>query len=306
MTSLLFSIFKKITNYLLNTKLGEMLNSPFIYLHIYKPIYKKIKPRGLVLINCQDNKMYVDAKDGGITPSLLVQGVFEEIETEIFKKLIRPGMVIIDIGANIGYYTLIAANIMKNEGKIYAFEPEPNNYALLLKNINLNGYVNVNPLQKAVSNKSGKINLFIDGINCGIHSISQYNVYNNIGSVEVETTTLDEFFKNEVKDLRVDLIKMDVQGAEGLVIEGAEEIILHNNLTILMEFCPYLLRNIGTDPLELLYKLINFGFTIEVIDESNKTTVKSEPMKIIEMCDITTGDSFVNLLLKKTVGDKSY
>ena len=58
-------------------------------------------------------------------------------------------MVVVDIGSNIGYYTLIAAKILGSSGKVYAFEPEPNNYELLLKNIEVNGYTNIVPVQKA-------------------------------------------------------------------------------------------------------------------------------------------------------------
>jgi len=90
--------------------------------------------------------MYIDSRDTTVGTSLLKWGFFEKYETKLFKKSIKRGMVVLDIGANIGYYTLLAARLVGDEGKVFAFEPDPYNYSLLRKNIEANRYNNVIPM----------------------------------------------------------------------------------------------------------------------------------------------------------------
>ena len=102
-------------------------------------LYQLVGPRGIVLAEVQGNKMFMDAKASG----LVLTGYWEKYETELFKKVVKEGMTVVDIGAHIGYYTLIAANLAGKKGKVYAFEPEAENYSLLVKNIKVNGYQNI-------------------------------------------------------------------------------------------------------------------------------------------------------------------
>ncbi len=213
-------------------------------------------------------------------------------------------MVVVDIGANIGYYTLIAAKLIGDNSKVYAFEPEPESYKLLAKNIKTNDYANVVTIQKAVSDKTERIKLFLDKSNLANPSLAQQNICdkNQNGFLEVETITLDDFFREVVKNFKVDIIKMDTQGAESLILEGAEKIIKNNKLKIIMEFWPKGLENMGTGPLRLLKRLENYGFRIKFIDETNKCLKELESERIVEMCknlEAPNGDDFVNLLLEK-------
>lgn len=242
--------------------------------------------------------MYVDAKDRGIFPHLLKKGVYEKHQTELFKKLIKRGMVVVDIGANIGYHTLIASKLVGETGKVYAFEPELNNYTLLLNNIKINGCNNITPIQKAISNKKGKIKLFIENVNLGGHSFSESNILytEKPGFKEVETITLDDFFENLMRYDKIDIIKMDVQGAEGLIIEGARKILSIKMLKIIMEFWPYGLESVGTDPSKLLSTLQNYGFKMKVINGINQYI---PPIKIIKICKKYDSNCHIDLLLEK-------
>lgn len=297
MRKLIFSLFRKINSALSGTGLWRF---PGIAL-LWGLIYRAFSPKGIVLITCQGNRMYVNTElgYGDIGPILLIKGVYEEHETELFRELIKPGMVVLDIGANIGYYTLIASKLVGDDGRVYAFEPDPKNYELLVKNIEINGYNNITPIHKAVSNKSGRIKLFIDKLSPSLSSFSKDNVLEKAGFLEVETTALDDFFGLTGGDT-VNLIKMDTQGAEGLIIEGSERLLRNNNLKIIMEFWPYGLRNVGTDPLGLLYKLQSYGFEIKPIDKTDRYTMDMGVKKIIEMCENRmNGKGHVNLLLEK-------
>ncbi|MHA1381251.1 MAG: FkbM family methyltransferase [Candidatus Helarchaeota archaeon] len=296
MKNKLFLSLRKATIPLTGKGLGKI---PGIIL-CYKFIYKTVKPKGIILIDVQGNKMYVDCRDKGVTPFLLTKGVYEKYETVLFKKLIKPGMVVIDIGANIGYYSLIAAKLVGSKSKVYAFEPEPRNYRLLVKNIKINSYNNIIPIQKAASNKQGKTKLFTDKGNLGNPSFSEDNISEKEGFVNVKTITLDEFFENLVIDNNIIFIKIDAQGAEGLILEGAERLLKNNNLIIIMEFWPYGLKNLGTNPTKLLNKLYEYGFKIKHIDEQNQCLKYIEIEKLIEICqNAKQGKASVNILLKK-------
>ena len=97
---------------------------------------------------------------------------------------------------------------------------------------------------------------------------------------------------------RVDLITMDVQGAEGLVFEGAEQTLRRNNVKVLMEFWPYGLRNIGTDPRDLIRKIYDYGFAVTLIDEPGQP---ADLMEITEKLENEPNNqTSVNLLLQKT------
>lgn len=223
--------------------------------------------------------MFVDTADKDIVPKLLLDGFREEMyETALFQKFLKEGMIVVDIGANVGYYTLLAARLVGSSGIVYAFEPMPSNYELLCKSIEVNGYTNVIPINKAVSNKHGTATFWFEKDWRGSPSFSKHCVlavskHKSIeegGFVEVATTGLDEFFENTVKNTKVDVIKMDTGGAEGLIAQGAEAILRTNNLTVFMEFWADTLRDLGTDPLELLDRLEAYGFEIKLINEAKQ------------------------------------
>ncbi|HHT19794.1 MAG TPA: FkbM family methyltransferase [Methanobacterium sp.] len=261
--------------------------------------YYITNPNELVLIKVMNKKMYVNSNDIGIAYPLLKSGIYEEYETETFKNLLQSNTIFIDIGANIGYYTLIAASKIK-DGQIYSFEPVKANYKLLTKNIKINNINNVKAFQKAISNRNGKIKIFIDGTNLGNHSLAKNNVIDKTESTEVETIRLDSFFNNLEEIIEEDfLIKIDTQGAEGLIVEGAHNLLLNKNIKILMEFWPKGLRNTHTDPLELLNKLQGYGFNLQLLDEKTKSLKIVNKNEVIDFCDNTEGVDQVNLLLEK-------
>jgi FkbM family methyltransferase len=271
-----------------------------LYSKIFNNLYKRFISKGIVMINVQGNKMYVDTVIGGMPFTILTDGVMEKYSTELFKKIVKKGIIVVDIGANIGYYTLIAAGLVGENGIVYAFEPELTSYKLLCKNIEINGYTNVIPVQKAVSNKDGKDKLLVNKTNLLASSFSKKNALlflennsvaeENIFSLEVETVTLDGFFEQNTRSKKIDFMKIDVEGAEGRVIEGAKNILRNNDLKIIMEFRPRTLRNLGTDPMELIEKFYKYGFKkIEFINEKKQ---ELEPItKIIKICK---GQNFMN------------
>ena len=234
----------------------------------------------------QGHKMFLGTKD---SLGLSIKGSYEELESKLVKKEIQKGNVVLDLGANIGYFTLLFAKLVGNEGKVFAFEPEPNNFALLKKNIEINGYKNITLENMAISNNVGKIKLYISNIRTGMHRIYPSHFCTK-KFVEVKTTTLDEYFKNQDFIEKISFIKMDVEGSELGILKGMKKIFEKNmKLKLLLEFVPSCIKEYGADPSELLKLLTDEGFQINyTIDEDQRLESVSN----------------LNLLLKKFDGDK--
>tara|TARA_Y100000310_G_scaffold329947_1_gene400696 strand:+ start:23568 stop:24101 length:534 start_codon:yes stop_codon:yes gene_type:complete len=132
---------------------------------------------------------------------------YEPKTTEIMKKMIKEGDTIIDVGACIGYYILLFAKLVGPKGRVFAFEPEIKNFKILKKNTQLNNLSNIVLVNKAVSDKEGKSKFYVNKYRVGSHHL-QNEFDDRSYAVEVETITLDEFFKNYGRN--IDLIKMDI------------------------------------------------------------------------------------------------
>ena len=219
-----------------------------------------------MLVEVQGNKMYVRPRDGAVDRELLITKIYEKGETDVFHELIRRGMNVVDLGANIGYFTLIAAKLVGPEGKVFAFEPEPGNFSLLQRNVNMNGYENVTLVQKAVSDKNGVEELYLCSDSWG-HSLSSFK--RDQGLISVPVTSLDQFFS---EDVAIDFIKMDIEGAEGKAVHGMERILGGRGVKVIaIEFHPEELQSQGSSFRQLWDKLTTFGFQFwEMKDRTRK------------------------------------
>jgi len=224
---------------------------------------------------------------------------FEKFETELFKGLVKKGMVVLDIGAYVGYYALIAADLVGESGKVFAFEPEPENYALLLRNMEANGCKNVIPVQKAVSDRNGTVELFLSTENKADHRI--YDSQDGRESITIGVTSLDRFF--EGRDCRVDLIKMDIEGSEMAALRGMTRVLKQNDdLKIITEFWPMGLRRFGYSPEEFLDKLTKLGFELYHINEERFLLEPIDVTRTMEMCK---GEKHINIFCKKELKNSS-
>ena len=153
-------------------------------------------------------------------------------ESEVRKKLYEMrGGVVIDIGANGGMHSIPLAKLNK---KVIAIEPEPKNFEILKKNISLNHLKNITPLRVACSDKDGKSYLYLDDESAGGHTIVLENTARKKRKAEIETVKLDTIIKKFKID-RVSLIKVDVEGAESLVLKGAIKTIKKDHPKIVFE-----------------------------------------------------------------------
>lgn len=236
-------------------------------------------------IRLHGQTLYASTLDRIIVLILKKFSFVEDFENKFFQSIIEPGMVVVDVGANIGWYTAMASKLIGDQGKVFAFEPDPENFRLLCKNVSANQCNNVETSDWAVTDKTGKIQLFLCEENRGDHRI--YKSDKSRRKIDVNATSLDDFFKNSP---RVDIIKIDVQGAERLVFSGMRKIIENNpRLSIMMEFCPAFLRMCNASPDEFLREIKNYGFSIYLIDEDREKLTSID----------SVGQESVNLFLKK-------
>ena len=226
----------------------------------------------LAITRVRDFMMFVNTKDMMLTPYLIMYGCWEIHITPLFEGLIKEGFTVIDIGAHMGYYTVTAGLRVGRSGRVYAFEPAPNNYDILRRNIEVNGLSNiVIPSQKALLNKEGEVEFRAYETQTAGSSIFTKNPQTAGQTISVQTTTLDAFLGD---NLKVDLIKLDAEGAEPLVFEGMKNVIKNSpNLKIIMEFAPGLIAASGAKPEEFLRSILDMGFSIKLIDRySSKLT----------------------------------
>ncbi len=176
------------------------------------------------------------------------------------RRLIRPGMTVIDIGAHIGYYTRIFSELVGPTGRVLAFEAEPENFNLLRAHVSGAKYRNVEVLPYAVADRAGKLLLHLSPGHTNHSLVDGYT--DSKGANEVETVPLDPFLAGRGID-RVDFVKIDVEGAEPLVLAGMRETIARSpHLAMLVELNPIALRAGGNEPDALARSLENAGFRL--------------------------------------------
>jgi FkbM family methyltransferase len=192
-------------------------------------------------------------QDAFISPWLRTFGCWEPMATRLMLDIVKRGHTVVDVGANIGYYTLIMSRLVGPRGKVVAFEPEPRNFALLKDNIELNGLKNVELVQKAVTDRCAPEKLFLSSDNQGDHRL--FHASSERTSCEVDAVSLDSC--PLLKDAVVDFVKIDTQGAELRVLDGMVGIVNRSRgrLSLMMELSPRLLEMSGFTVELLLQRL---------------------------------------------------
>ncbi|GAG12624.1 unnamed protein product, partial [marine sediment metagenome] len=189
-----------------------------------------------------------------------VTGVYEEDLMLLVKSIIGKGLNVVDLGALIGLYTLTFSDLVGSNGQVYSFEPEPITADFLRKNVKINECTNVIIVQKAVADRIGS-SRFITSKSKSIGPVGGILDSNESnGSLTVDTITLDKYFY-ELGWPTIDLIKMDIDGAEFLALEGMKELSRHNQeLKLIMEFDPHWSSNAWSSPQKMIELLLELGF----------------------------------------------
>jgi FkbM family methyltransferase len=196
---------------------------------------------------------------------ILTQSENSTGSTQVFRQHVSPGMTVVDIGAHIGYYTLQSSRLVGENGHVYAFEPDPANFSLLTKNVEVNQSHNVTCVHQAVSDKSGEAELFISRFSVS-HSLSS-DVAESIKKTAIQTTSLDDFFERAGWP-KVDFVKMNIEGWEYYALLGMTKLVsLSPDLKMMLEYHPNHLIAAGVTGEAFFRKLSEMGFIVRLIDE---------------------------------------
>lgn len=236
----------------------------------------------LLRARVQGSKMYLNPQDAGISKELALYNVHEPLATSVLKSVVSDGMVVIDIGANIGYYALIEAQGVGERGKVLALEPVDSNFALLVRNIRINDYRNLTPIQVAIGDHNGKAIMYLSRkSNC--HSIVRRSASDETS--EVEIVTLDRFV--EVQGLTsVGLIRMDIEGYEFTALDGMLGTLRELRPLVFLELHPHI-KTVAEDAgLTFVRRLKELGYDVQcVIDRVRDVPLRSR-MALIEQMSI--------------------
>ncbi len=235
-------------------------------------------------------------------------------------QIIQPGMVVLDIGAHIGYYARLLAQLVGENGKILAFEPHPRTFAVLSQNIRR--YPSVQAHQLAISDQGGMAELYdylLMSASGSLHfdenlrelqqsQISEYDIAPRVNQVEtrtftVETVALDDFLPQH--DITtVDFIKMDIEGAELMALRGLKQIIHQSpRLRLIMEYNPQALKAFEHAPEAALQEVMSLGFDrVAMINDDATLSDLTDQSDQIASLTHTLGQNMavVNLLFQKS------
>ena len=245
------------------------------------------------LVSAKGFSIYVQEDDTSVGQHVK-QGEYEPHVTAVFRQMLRPGMHVLDIGANIGYYTMLSASLVGPGGSVTAIEPNPASAKLLEASRRANSFDNVVVIQVAAGRELGLLTLHGSYGNV-MTSAAPEGAAALINSTTVPTFRVDDLIP---RDKKIDFVKIDVEGAEYNALLGASELIKRCHPTIVSEFSPSTMPGIsGIDGRGYLRFLLGFGYTISVIEGGGTLRpCNADPERAMEAFT-TRGADHIDILL---------
>jgi len=256
------------------------------YTHITYPEIPIVVPAkgGFANFEIQDAQEFIQSY-------IYFRGFYEFRETRILRQYLRDGDVFIDVGANLGWFTLVAASIVGTKGKVIAFEPSSSIYAHLKKNVEINLFDNIKLEKLALSDKNGTVKFQINSNeNRGLGSIVLTENVDKVVEIEkVKTLKFDDYYQDCNLD-KIRFMKIDVEGAEMMVLQGMSGILQNKACDYLMvEVSDDRLREIGSSSADVLTLLRDYGYRLFHIN-----LFQTKPLEASENV------SFANILAEAT------
>ncbi len=233
-------------------------------------------------------KMFVDSRDVSIAPHLILEGVYEEHTDAVLRRIVKPGMHVVEIGANAGLFTLLMARRVGPQGSVHAFECDPVLARIARDNLEVNGLGTIGTIdERAVSKAGGRLEFRAalrhrggGTLVPGLQQIPELNESER-ETIVVQAVTLDNFAASY--DRKIDFLKIDAEGAEADIIRGGQSIFGDPAypITIMMEFAPAFMRKAGMDPALQLQELANAGFRFSRVDERRRRLVATDTVELL-------------------------
>ena len=197
--------------------------------------------------------------------NLYVEGVYEPHTIDFFVRNLAKGENVLDIGANIGYHTLIMSKLV-GPGQVFSFEPNPHILPILYKNIGSNNRKNITVFEVGLSDRNTVQNFYVpDGSGSSSGQASLRSLGGETVIEKIKLIRLESILHTLPK---IRLIKMDIEGAEGLALAGMGGFLNRDKPLIIFEFSSEFLRSLGTEPSSVIAGLRNMGFDLYVLSES--------------------------------------
>lgn len=217
-------------------------------------------------------RMYLHAGDEVVTPILRDRGGWDPEETEALRAALAPGMTVLDVGANVGYVTLLAARAVGPDGRVLAVEPHPDNVRLLRANLDRHGLAQVEVVAAAAWDAPGSVELSECASNTGDHRVGALTAERPV--LDVPAVRLDDV----AGDADVGVIKLDTQATEHVALRGASRILERCRPLIVAEYWPEGIRVFGDDPLAVLRGYRELGYSISVAELPDLDTADLEAL----------------------------
>jgi FkbM family methyltransferase len=214
--------------------------------------------RQLILAATDVGAIWTDARDESVGHLLRTVGANEPEEGVFIRGQLRPGMRVVDVGANIGYFTRMMADAVGPTGHVVALEPEPHNYATLRKNLAHAGASNVTALRCAAGASRAQLRLTITPTLHGGHYLAAQGPADE-SHVEVEVIPLDDLLDPTAA---VDFVKIDIEGFDHLAVAGLQETLHRHKPLVFVEFYPGAIRRAGYDPSDVLRSYREMGLEV--------------------------------------------
>jgi FkbM family methyltransferase len=227
-----------------------------------------------------------------ITPEVEREGRWDPWDAEALRKELRPGMHVLNLGAHIGYFVLLAARGVAPGGRVTAIEAAPDNFALLEENVRRAKLGNIRIVHGAVSDHPGTLEMSLSETNTGDHRA--YGYEGAVGTVPVPAVTVDSVLG---PDERVDFVFADIQGTEHVAMLGMKELVERCHPPMLLEFWPQGIREYGDDPVEVLRGYRGLGYELDVVGREVGTDATEE--KVVAAAEPDGPGGFGTLLMRQ-------
>lgn len=222
--------------------------------------------------------MYVTPSDMVIGRTIWETGDYETNVSQVFRKMVMPGMGVLDIGANIGFYAMLSCSLVGSTGKVWALEPSPRNVAFLLASKNLNGFDQLEVVQAAASFRWEVLSYFEDSTN----GITGKNAGSSNPADYRETVQALPGSAIIPQGERVDVIKIDIEGFEGKAILGIHDLLAQQRPVVFSEFSPESMPERSEmkaeEYLELFYAL---NYHLTALLESGQVNCGDDPARLM-------------------------
>ncbi|MGV3581305.1 MAG: FkbM family methyltransferase [Methylophilus sp.] len=276
---------------------GEISKPDFIrkmYQHHHSKLFdyaKYIKQTNIASIEIFDDKVIVTSRDNGVK-MICPEGEhrvapieslnfldYETIDSAMIMRLISPEDCVIDIGANMGWYSINIAKVFP-KSKVYAFEPIPKTYAFLTQNIQLNNISNIKPFQFGLSNEKKDLVFYFypeGGVNASLANVSERE---DVELIKCHVERLDDFVAEN--ELKVDFIKCDVEGAEIFAFKGAFETLKRDKPIVFTEMLRKWSAKFNYHPNEIISMFSSIGYKCFYCSGTNLIEIEAMTDETIE------------------------